>query len=370
MTDATPVDFAAFAERLQALGSTTTAQTYADAYLAAHAGRFPIVEGTTAHFVYRAPAAAAVGVGGDWNGWNARKSPLAPLGGGLLHVAQDFEPDARLGYLYYTDAPTPSGAVSFADPLNLRVAPAGGGPHCELAMPDYRRPAVTWATPGGPAGHLVPGAMRSAALRQTRLYTVYLPAEYAAARGPYPSILFHDGDEYLSFAGAATILDNLIAAGTIPPVVGIFVPPVDRRKEYSCNARFTRFIGDELMPAVRAAYALTRDPARSAVIGPSLGGLISLYLGAERPDLFGLVAAPSAAVGTLPWRVPFDALESFAGGTPPGLRFALVTGRYEFLLQLRCEGPLPGPADAQPRAPRHPDRRRLSRLLRRAAAGP
>src|SRR4051794_23729844 len=165
MDHATEIGFGAFAARLRALGAEA-ARASADSYLAAHAGGFPLVEGNAAHFVYRAPADAQIGVGGDWNGFNGRLALLAPLGGGLLHYAREFAPDSRINYQFFVYPAGESKPVSQADPLNLRVGEAGMGVPNELAMPGYRRPPATLGQPGVPAGTLHPGTLQSKALRQ------------------------------------------------------------------------------------------------------------------------------------------------------------------------------------------------------------
>src|SRR5689334_8843445 len=168
MDQITTMNFAAFAAQVQALGDGADARALVDAYLAAQAGRIPVVEGTTAHFLYRDEPGAQVGVGGDWNGFNGRRSLMAPLGGGLLHYAQELAPDARVDYRFF--AYGPDGPTSHADPWNRHMGESGVGVPNELAMPDYRRPPATIEQPGVPAGTLHAGAIESKALRQVRAY--------------------------------------------------------------------------------------------------------------------------------------------------------------------------------------------------------
>jgi hypothetical protein len=98
----TPPSFEVFLARLRVLVyQPDKAAALADAYLAAHAGALPIIEGTTAHFLCREQPRIIAGVGGDWNGYDARQAILEPIGGGLLHYARAFEPDARLDYLFF-----------------------------------------------------------------------------------------------------------------------------------------------------------------------------------------------------------------------------------------------------------------------------
>jgi enterochelin esterase family protein len=204
------------------------------------------------------------------------------------------------------------------------------GARSELAMPAYHRPPVTVAQPDTPTGTLQPGPLPN------RATTVYLPPGYApdAAGAGYPSVYFQDGGEYLTLAQAPVILDNLIAARQIPPLVAIFVPPVRREVEYNCDDHYVRFFSEELVPAMTAAYALHPDRMRRAVIGPSLGGLIALYLGSQRPDLFGLIGAQSSGVHSQYGRGTYDARRAYARPAKLPQRLALAIGSYEACFSL------------------------------------
>ena len=335
--------FWTFITRLQALADDPgAAASYAEDYLAAHAGNFPIVEGNTAHFIYEGQPGKVIGVGGEWNGFDARKALMEPVGAGLLHYQHDFEQDARLDYFFFEhNAGNSPHLVSdprairldnmraVLDPLNRRFGESGFGPRSELAMPTYRRPAITREQPGLLTGELREETINSKALRQERAYSVYLPPAFAAGVEPYPSIYFHDGGDYLSMGKAPIILNNLIGMGAIPAVVAVFVPPVNRGSEYNCDDRHVSFLCDELLPELQRRYNLSNDPAKRAVIGPSLGGLISLYTGKQRPDLFGLVGAQSSAVKSINGLDIFDARTAYAVEPHLPLRLHLVMGSYE-----------------------------------------
>lgn len=59
---------------------------------------------------------------------------------------------------------------------------------------------------------------------------------------------------------------------------------------------YVRFITEQLVPWARARYRLREEPWWTATVGSSLGGLMSLYLGLTRPDVFGRIAALSPSV--------------------------------------------------------------------------
>lgn len=346
-----PPSFNVFLAQLLALADAPEQATaLAHDYLAAHAGQIPVIEGDTAHFFYRDQPGLIAGVGGEWNGFDARRAIMEPIGGGLLHYAHTFPPDARLDYLIYEvdavwrdrlDDPAALAEIvprTLRDPLNPRLGSSGLGPRSELAMPAYRRPAITEAQAERPGGRLQEESMRSRAFGGSRrAYTVYLPAGYDAARGPYALAVFHDGGDYLAYGEARTILDNLIASGAIPPLVAVFVPPQARDVEYNCDDRQVRFLADELLPRVSGHFALSPDRMRRAVIGPSLGGLISLYAGSRRPEVFGLIAAQSSVVGGGPEPEPYDAGQAYTGAALPS-RVHLVIGTYETCFAIDEQG--------------------------------
>jgi len=341
----TPINtnFHDFITHLQILTNDPPAATsYANSYLAAHAGNFPIVEGNTAHFVRRERPGTITGVGGDWNGFDGRNALMMPVGGGLLHYQHDFELDARLDYLFFeTDATnlndllsgpqaiTRTTIHSILDPLNSRTSESGFGLRSELAMPNYHRPAFTERQPGISTGVLSQKVISSKVLDQERPYTVYMPPNYDVSHQSYPAIYFQDGGDYLRMGKAPIILDNLIAAGTIPPVAAIFVPPVEREQEYNCADQYVRFFCDELVPEMQRKYNLSADPAKRAVVGPSLGGLISLYIGKQRPDALGLVGAQSSVVSSVNGKGTFDARVSYAVDPCLPVRLHLIIGTYE-----------------------------------------
>jgi enterochelin esterase-like enzyme len=335
------MSFSDFMAHLQTLTNDPPAATaYAESYIAPHNGAFPIVEDDIAHFIYKKSSDVVVGIAGDWNGFDARKAVMTPVGGGLLHYQHRFEADARLDYiLVEVDAASAQKWLSHSrasvhahtllDPLNPRVGASAFGAPSELAMPGYQRPLATKELPGILSGVLREGSMKSKILHHERHYMVYLPADYNPYGAPYPCVYFHDGGDYLNLTNASTILNNLIGAGRIPPLVAVFVPPQARDHEYNCNDHYVHFFCDDLVPELQSLYNLTADPGRRAVIGPSLGGLISLYMGKQRPDVFGLVGAQSSAVHTINGVKTFDARTAFAVEPAAPQRFYLVMGSYE-----------------------------------------
>ncbi len=178
--------------------------------------------------------------------------------------------------------------------------------------------------PGGAgvAGRLLHRrSIASAHLEETRHVSIWLPPEYDAEPDARFSVLYmHDGQNLFdprlaNFAvdwGVDEALMRLTAAGAITPriVVGAWSTP-QRWREYApagviaqlpadtqtaladegggppVSDAYVRFLADELKPAIDAELRTKTKPADTAVMGSSMGGLISLYALCERPDVFG-----------------------------------------------------------------------------------
>ena len=85
-----------------------------------------------------------------------------------------------------------------------------------------------------------------------------------------------DGGDYLRYASAATVLDNLIHRGDLPPIVAAFSDPGERLVEYADDPRHHRHLIDELVPALEAQFPLAANPAGRCVMGSSFGAVASL----------------------------------------------------------------------------------------------
>ncbi|MDQ2737109.1 MAG: alpha/beta hydrolase-fold protein [Actinomycetota bacterium] len=139
----------------------------------------------------------------------------------------------------------------------------------------------------------------------TRRVWVHVPAGVDQAT-PSPFVVFQDGWLNVNPAGevrAGIVLDNLVHAGELPPMVGIFVDPgvfpgVDdpdarknRNAEYDAfDDRYAQLITTEVLPIVSQDWALTSDPHETAIVGGSSGGCCAFTTAWMRPDRFGKVA--------------------------------------------------------------------------------
>lgn len=258
----------------------------------AKAQGIPYIEDTIANFIYRGNG-NNVYLAGDFNGWSSSADKLNKVyGTNFFFISKIFERDARLDYKFIVDGNW------ILDPNNPRTCPGGFGPNSELAMPDYIQPVEIKYYQDIPHGILRDTTFYSSILNNSRTIRVYLPTNYESTTDSFPMILMHDGLEYISLASMHNVLDYLIAHNKIEPVIGVFVPPVNRTPEYAGNQinSFKNFIVQELLPYIRNRYRIKSGPENCAVAGASNGGNISLYLALNHPEIFGNVAAQSSNV--------------------------------------------------------------------------
>jgi len=141
------------------------------------------------------------------------------------------------------------------------------------------------------ATRLVPGPVK---------YTVLLPPGYDPKAEPYPLLLLlHGGNGDNGFLSAmAPTIEAAWAAGDLPPLV--VVTPDAQRSLYmdyrDGSQKWETFIVTELLAHIRAAYRVSSDRSKTVVSGISMGGLGSLRLGFDHPEIFGGLAALEAGI--------------------------------------------------------------------------
>lgn len=183
---------------------------------------------------------------------------------------------------------------------------------------------------GVPAGTLWHHTIATATPHAQRQIFVYTPAGWSPKGAPYPLVVAFDADTAIGVIPTPLILDELIAAKRIPPVVALFIGNVDRVHDLMPNAAFTDFVALDLVPWVRAHYHATSDPRRTVVSGISLGGLASAYAAFRHPEVFGNVLSQSGSF----WWAPDDAepeqtARDFVSAPRLPLRFWMEVGTFE-----------------------------------------
>ncbi len=149
-------------------------------------------------------------------------------------------------------------------------------------------------------------------LKHRRTIIVWLPPGYdnePAKR--YPVLYAHDGqnlfDPATAFAGVDWRLDEtatrLIKRGRIAPIiiVGLYNTPA-RLEEYAdtpVGRNYMKLLVEEVKPFIDQTYRTRPERDNTAVMGSSMGGLVSLYLLWKYPHVFSKAACLS---GSLSWK--------------------------------------------------------------------
>jgi predicted alpha/beta superfamily hydrolase len=154
-------------------------------------------------------------------------------------------------------------------------------------------------------------------LPSDRDITVYVPPGYEATDRRYPVLYMHDGQNLFNPATSYVpgriwnvqgTADRLIEAGEIEPliVVGIANTGKQRLGEYTPTENYKlgggnadlygRLIIEELKPMIDAGFRTLPDAENTGMAGSSLGGLVTLYLGLSRPDVFRRLAVLSPSI--------------------------------------------------------------------------
>jgi enterochelin esterase-like enzyme len=275
-----------------------------------------------------AATAGATGAAGDTG--VAGTGGGAPGGGGGEPV-----PDGGAAGTGAAGAPADAGPETLAPPPDTQMDAGGNQPEVSsegdgvfvINGPYKGAPELTRAA-GVPAGKLVRFTIPSGTSKIypnaiDRKIAVYVPAQYKTGR-PAPAMVFQDGTDFYGFDGTIPpVLDNLVAKGDLPPLVGVFVGNgggdyigSERGLEYdTVSGLYAQWVDTELFPRVETetkaqlpaqAVTITKDPEGRGAMGGSSGGAASFSMAWWRPDLFRKVLTFSGTyVSQVPASSPF-----------------------------------------------------------------
>jgi enterochelin esterase-like enzyme len=228
-------------------------------------------------------------------------------------------------------------ATFHRDPFNTRVYHAtifgrdvsyAEGPHA---------PNEEWiAARAVPKGRVEQTTISSKLLGTTRDVWIYTPPGYDTlprTSAGLPLLLTFDGGEFVESVPVPTILDNLIAAKRIAPMIAVFVGSAEEQRdvELAANPRYAEFIATELVPWVRSRWRIVASPERNIVAGSSLGGLAAAFVADRHPELFGNVLSQSGAFMFSPSDDPKPErlTRDIAAAPKRGVAYYLEAGIYE-----------------------------------------
>ncbi|WP_241254548.1 alpha/beta hydrolase-fold protein [Brevibacillus sp. SYP-B805] len=129
---------------------------------------------------------------------------------------------------------------------------------------------------------------------------IYTPPRYSLLYS-YPVLYVQDGDDYLSLGRLATLLDQLIGRREITGVIAVFLPidKEERASRYhpagSQHQAYKRYLAEEVVSYVDTHYSTHPLGGARALLGESLGGVVSLFTALTYPHTFGSAASQSGA---------------------------------------------------------------------------
>lgn len=260
----------------------------------------PYTTDSTAFFLYRSDTANSISFNGDFNRWgqsddfNSYAKKIT--GTDFWYLKAYFPADARLDYKVVVNEQN-----WILDTNNPQLQYSGFGSNSFLAMPEWKRKAISNYNSDIDRGELTLYHISSKILSYQLAYQIYLPSGYGE-QSEYPVIYVTDAHEYtdLRLGAMVAILDNMIAQGLIKPVIAVFMDPRDplntdnnrRESQYTVNHHFLNFITEELIPVIDSSF---KSNTNRAILGTSLGGLNSSFFAAQAADFFNLIAVQSPA---------------------------------------------------------------------------
>jgi enterochelin esterase-like enzyme len=251
----------------------------------------PIVEGDRCTFLWRGEADEVflvqriVGL--------PERLPLRRLWGtDLWYLVLELPTGSRINY--QVEVRRGEHAERGNDPLNPKLSYSPVGTSSVCFAHGYVTPDWTEPDPDARPGELTELVLRSRALRRDCRVTLYLPARFRHTAS-YPLLVVHDGGDFLQYAAAKTVLDNLIHRLDVAETVVAFVHPQDRLAEYANSAAHARFLTRELVPRLEAELPLVGQRSGRCLLGSSFGAVASLATAYRAPDVYGSLVLMSGS---------------------------------------------------------------------------
>lgn len=296
------------------------------------------------------PAGAAIWLSGNvaaLGAWNGRGVVLAPAGVQRFAATVTIEAGASLEFKVTRGGWDTVEKGAGGEEIANRTWTVRGADTVRVRVAAWRD--QTGGAPAAPA-HTLTGDVReyrdfASAFVRPRTVRVWLPPGYAAdTTRRFPVLYFHDGnnvfDAATAFAavewGADEAADRLVRSGRVAPFIIVAIDNTpDRISEYTPVAdprhggggadRYARFLIEELKPFVDRTFRTRTEAAATGVVGSSLGGIVSLWLGLEFPGTFGRIGVVSPAA----WWADGDLAGRVAAARGAGLRIWLDVGTNE-----------------------------------------
>jgi enterochelin esterase family protein len=265
-----------------------------------------------------APEANSVRVIGDWNAKTPNGDPLTKDEQGVWSIALGQLKPEYYGYSFLVDG------VKTIDPNNVHSSNDAVriGSYFILAGPDTE--SALYENKDVPHGEISAIWYTSSGVASPRRALVYTPPGYRTNSERFPVLyLLHgwggDESEWAELGRAGQILDNLLAAHKIVPMIVVMpngrhdrqavpdiAPPTSTSllaplppAGYDISPSITQIANslvNDLVPYVDENFRTVRKNSSRAVAGLSMGGGQALFTGLNHPDVFAWVGSFSGAI--------------------------------------------------------------------------
>lgn len=259
-----------------------------------------------------APKATEVTLSGEWMQGFGASLPLVKNDTGLWTITVGPLTPELYGYTFSVDG------VRMIDPNNVQVRRDGNRYESFLIIPG--KESELYTTGEVPHGNLVKTWYKSGVIGLTRRLYVYTPAGYETGKDKYPVFyLLHGGggdeDAWTTMGRAVQIMDNLIAAGKVKPMIVVMtngnanqsaaqndipLPPAAGQMamaDYMKYAgKFEESLVTDVIPFIEKNYRTYTDKDHRAIAGLSMGGAHTQTITNNNPKLFSYIGVFSAGI--------------------------------------------------------------------------
>lgn len=278
------------------------------------------------------PAGATIFVAGGFNGWDPSGTPLVKdSNGNYLYTIP--EGTGTVEYKFTRGSWTTVEGNENGQYLPNRSFTFTGSPQTlNLTIKSWEDLGGTNGSTAAANVHILSNSFFMPQLNRNRKIWIYLPPDYETSSKNYPVLYMEDGqnlfDNLTSFAGEWQVdetLNTLFQQGDYGAIViGIDNGGGSRIDEYTPWVNTTygggegdayiTFVAETLKPYVDSHYRTRPEARYNALIGSSLGALISTYGGVKYSNTFQKIGALSPAY----WIVSSQ-LNSYIENTPNNL---------------------------------------------------
>jgi enterochelin esterase family protein len=265
-----------------------------------------------------APDARSVRVFGDWNQNSADGNALSRDDQGVWSISVGPVKPEFYQYYFTVDG------VKTIDPANVHSGNDAVRITSYFIVPGGVSDTALYESRNVPHGDVIAVWYPSKMISSPRRALIYTPPDYRVSNRRYPVLyLFHgwggDENEWLDLGRIAQIMDNMISAGRVTPMIVVMpnghpdrqsipdiTPPSSIAvlgplppKGYDSSdnvSQIEKSIIGELVPYVDQNFRTREEALSRAIAGLSMGGAQASYTGLRHPNEFAWVASFSGAI--------------------------------------------------------------------------